>query len=55
MSEWIKSHFEPSFIFTAWSSVNLKISGGGCSFYARTNYFIFGVRVASIQQNKPWE
>jgi hypothetical protein len=38
------------FIFTPFATVNRFISGIG-----RTDYYIFGIRVASVQKTKPWE
>lgn len=54
MLDWLSKHIRIEFIFTPFATKNLmrNVSFGKIG---RTDYFIFGVRIASIQKTVPWE
>lgn len=53
---WLTGHFDIRFIFTPFAAKNIVPPAiDNNSFVGYTDLFIFGIRVARIQQTKSWQ
>jgi hypothetical protein len=51
---WVGRHVDPRFIFTPIGKVNRVYHTRINSIIGFSDYYIFGIRIARIQQTKPW-